>query len=527
MENLVFEIGFSIRLLNRSLALLNNKLTRGIQLRLYAKKTRIKITKTSTNNKNNYIDECTVINRQLMDQIKQLEVALVKSNSIITNLKQQRDRMKTKTRMLKVKLEKCANWSIKQSTEPTKMETIPADRRRLELPKMAMLKKLKTCKNEILSLGDVSLLGIRSRTVAEHLTEEVRNAADFFQNDTKPSEREISLQQKLEKMEIIYQQLNNKVDYLETVGNRIRKTSDNLWSTCQQLWCNQEILMKALSLDDEALELAGMIWPALPEHLSVMQVAESFHKLNTNSKNENFNSSKFSNMDILSIKQRVSDLLKQREKIVSALVATDYIEEPLNDATSTVGCMSTIEEQLTLENIVLTEELFNYKEEILKLKQRVNHLDSTVLTLRQGVQSSDKELKIYRDLCYQLENEIALFKSQNPYCAQTEQDMFNLILQINQALSECKNITCQLGNERSELLKQNLDLIDQLSQAKMSIISSRQRAIKKHKKHLAIFQNIIKKLTEKFEIQITEIPLNGNEYNNNDEDDSNTYVSLE
>ncbi|XP_003370276.1 hypothetical protein Tsp_10885 [Trichinella spiralis] len=486
--------------------------------------------------KNNPIDECTVINGQLMDQIKQLEVALVKSNATIANLKQQRDRMKAKTRMLKVKLEKYANWSIKQSTESAEIQTIPADRCRIELPKMAVLKKLKTCKSGILSLGDVSLLGVRSRTVAEHLTEELRNAADFIhRNQTTPSEREISLQQKLEKMEVIYQQLNNKVDYLETVGNRIRKTSDNLWSTCQQLWCNQEILMKALSLDDEALELAGSIWPALPENLSIMQVAENFRKLNTtNSHNdEKFNSSTFAEVDILSIKQRVSDLLKQREKIVSCLVAMDYIEEPLNSAISTEGCISIIEEQLALENIVLTEELFNYKvlrilivhEEILKLKQKVNHLDSTILTLRRGVESSDKELKIYRDLCYQLENEMALFQ-QNPHCVPTEQDLFNLILQINQALSECKNITCQLGNERSELLKQNLDLIDQLSQAKMTIISSRQRAIKKHKKHLAIFQNIIKKLTEKFQIQINEIPLNGNECNNSD-DDSNTYASLE
>ncbi|KRY51084.1 hypothetical protein T03_4861 [Trichinella britovi] len=477
--------------------------------------------------KNNPIDECTVINGQLMDQIKQLEVALVKSNVTIANLKQQRDRMKAKTRMLKVKLEKYANWSIKQSTEPAEIQTIPTDRCRIELPKMAVLKKLKTCKSGILSLGDVSLLGVRSRTVAEHLTEELRNAADFIHRT--PSEREISLQQKLEKMEVIYQQLNNKVDYLETVGNRIRKTSDNLWSTCQQLSCNQEILMKALSLDDEALELAGLIWPALPENLSIMQVAENFHKLNTtNSYNdEKFNSSTFAEVDILSIKQRVSDLLKQREKIVSCLVAMDYIEEPsLNSAISNEGCISIIEEQLALENIVLTEELFNYKEEILKLKQRVNHLDSTILTLRRGVESSDKELKIYRDLCYQLENEMALFQ-QNPHCVPTEQDLFNLILQINQALSECKNITCQLGNERSELLKQNLDLIDQLSQAKMTIISSRQRAIKKHKKHLAIFQNIIKKLTEKFQIQINEIPLNGNECNNNSDDDSNTYVSLE
>ncbi|KRY19403.1 hypothetical protein T12_16941 [Trichinella patagoniensis] len=479
--------------------------------------------------KNNPIDECTVINGQLMDQIKQLEVALVKSNVTIANLKQQRDRMKAKTRMLKVKLEKYANWSIKQSTEPAEIQTIPTDRCRIELPKMAVLKKLKTCKSGILSLGDVSLLGVRSRTVAEHLTEELRNAADFIHRT--PSEREISLQQKLEKMEIIYQQLNNKVDYLETVGNRIRKTSDNLWSTCQQLSCNQEILMKALSLDDEALELAGLIWPALPENLSIMQVAENFHKLNTtNSYNdEKFNSSTFAEVDILSIKQRVSDLLKQREKIVSCLVAMDYIEEPsLNSTIPTEGCISIIEEQLALENIVLTEELFNYKEEILKLKQRVNHLDSTILTLRRGVESSDKELKIYRDLCYQLENEMALFQ-QNPHCVPTEQDLFNLILQINQALSECKNITCQLGNERSELLKQNLDLIDQLSQAKMTIISSRQRAIKKHKKHLAIFQNIIKKLTEKFQIQINEIPLNGNECNNNNnsDDDSNTYASLE
>ncbi|KRZ91438.1 hypothetical protein T08_4777 [Trichinella sp. T8] len=477
--------------------------------------------------KNNPIDECTVINGQLMDQIKQLEVALVKSNVTIANLKQQRDRMKAKTRMLKVKLEKYANWSIKQSTEPAEIQTIPTDRCRIELPKMAVLKKLKTCKSGILSLGDVSLLGVRSRTVAEHLTEELRNAADFIHRT--PSEREISLQQKLEKMEVIYQQLNNKVDYLETVGNRIRKTSDNLWSTCQQLSCNQEILMKALSLDDEALELAGLIWPALPENLSIMQVAENFHKLNTtNSYNdEKFNSSTFAEVDILSIKQRVSDLLKQREKIVSCLVAMDYIEEPsLNSAISNEGCISIIEEQLALENIVLTEELFNYKEEILKLKQRVNHLDSTILTLRRGVESSDKELKIYRDLCYQLENEMALFQ-QNPHCVPTEQDLFNLILQINQALSECKNITCQLGNERSELLKQNLDLIDQLSQAKMTIISSRQRAIKKHKKHLAIFQNIIKKLTEKFQIQINEIPLNGNECNNNSDDDSNTYASLE
>ncbi|KAL1228605.1 Laminin subunit [Trichinella spiralis] len=443
--------------------------------------------------KNNPIDECTVINGQLMDQIKQLEVALVKSNATIANLKQQRDRMKAKTRMLKVKLEKYANWSIKQSTESAEIQTIPADRCRIELPKMAVLKKLKTCKSGILSLGDVSLLGVRSRTVAEHLTEELRNAADFIhRNQTTPSEREISLQQKLEKMEVIYQQLNNKVDYLETVGNRIRKTSDNLWSTCQQLWC--------------------WIWPALPENLSIMQVAENFRKLNTtNSHNdEKFNSSTFAEVDILSIKQRVSDLLKQREKIVSCLVAMDYIEEPLNSAISTEGCISIIEEQLALENIVLTEELFNYKEEILKLKQKVNHLDSTILTLRRGVESSDKELKIYRDLCYQLENEMALFQ-QNPHCVPTEQDLFNLILQINQALSECKNITCQLGNERSELLKQNLDLIDQLSQAKMTIISSRQRAIKKHKKHLAIFQNIIKKLTEKFQIQINEIPLNGNE----------------
>ncbi|KRX46303.1 hypothetical protein T05_6680, partial [Trichinella murrelli] len=477
--------------------------------------------------KNNPIDECTVINGQLMDQIKQLEVALVKSNVTIANLKQQRDRMKAKTRMLKVKLEKYANWSIKQSTEPAEIQTIPTDRCRIELPKMAVLKKLKTCKSGILSLGDVSLLGVRSRTVAEHLTEELRNAADFIHRT--PSEREISLQQKLEKMEVIYQQLNNKVDYLETVGNRIRKTSDNLWSTCQQLSCNQAILMKALSLDDEALELAGLIWPALPENLSIMQVAENFHKLNTtNSYNdEKFNSSTFAEVDILSIKQRVSDLLKQREKIVSRLVAMDYIEEPsLNSAISNEGCISIIEEQLALENIVLTEELFNYKEEILKLKQRVNHLDSTILTLRRGVESSDKELKIYRDLCYQLENEMALFQ-QNPHCVPTEQDLFNLILQINQALSECKNITCQLGNERSELLKQNLDLIDQLSQAKMTIISSRQRAIKKHKKHLAIFQNIIKKLTEKFQIQINEIPLNGNECNNNSDDDSNTYASLE
>ncbi|KRX81534.1 hypothetical protein T06_2190 [Trichinella sp. T6] len=477
--------------------------------------------------KNNPIDECTVINGQLMDQIKQLEVALVKSNVTIANLKQQRDRMKAKTRMLKVKLEKYANWSIKQSTEPAEIQTIPTDRCRIELPKMAVLKKLKTCKSGILSLGDVSLLGVRSRTVAEHLTEELRNAADFIHRT--PSEREISLQQKLEKMEVIYQQLNNKVDYLETVGNRIRKTSDNLWSTCQQLSCNQEILMKALSLDDEALELTGLIWPALPENLSIMQVAENFHKLNTTDSynDEKFNSSTFAEVDILSIKQRVSDLLKQREKIVSCLVAMDYIEEPsLNSAISNEGCISIIEEQLALENIVLTEELFNYKEEILKLKQRVNHLDSTILTLRRGVESSDKELKIYRDLCYQLENEMALFQ-QNPHCVPNEQDLFNLILQINQALSECKNITCQLGNERSELLKQNLDLIDQLSQAKMTIISSRQRAIKKHKKHLAIFQNIIKKLTEKFQIQINEIPLNGNECNNNSDDDSNTYTSLE
>ncbi|OUC46927.1 hypothetical protein D917_07325, partial [Trichinella nativa] len=496
--------------------------------------------------KNNPIDECTVINGQLMDQIKQLEVALVKSNVTIANLKQQRDRMKAKTRMLKVKLEKYANWSIKQSTEPAEIQTIPTDRCRIELPKMAVLKKLKTCKSGILSLGDVSLLGVRSRTVAEHLTEELRNAADFIHRTSNNTIRKgnfftSQLQffkqfyfsnayqraQKLEKMEVIYQQLNNKVDYLETVGNRIRKTSDNLWSTCQQLSCNQEILMKALSLDDEALELTGLIWPALPENLSIMQVAENFHKLNTtNSYNdEKFNSSTFAEVDILSIKQRVSDLLKQREKIVSCLVAMDYIEEPLNSAISNEGCISIIEEQLALENIVLTEELFNYKEEILKLKQRVNHLDSTILTLRRGVESSDKELKIYRDLCYQLENEMALFQ-QNPHCVPTEQDLFNLILQINQALSECKNITCQLGNERSELLKQNLDLIDQLSQAKMTIISSRQRAIKKHKKHLAIFQNIIKKLTEKFQIQINEIPLNGNECNNSD-DDSNTYTSLE
>ncbi|CDW52074.1 Colorectal mutant cancer protein [Trichuris trichiura] len=336
-----------------------------------------------------------------------------------------------------------------------------------EEPKFAVRRRLTVQAGDSARGLDISLLGVTSQLLAEYLTEDFHSAAANLDNQSTKDE--------FSKLLAKYQRCQAKVDFLEQVGYKLKDSNEQLWCLCKQLESNQTLLLAALSIDDEALEVANLY----------RNDGETI--LNRKVEKEEEERAK---------KKRFKDLVDKRNSIRSSLTIVQCNEQLFGGShfQQWSACTSVSEEQLRLENAILLEELYAMKENAIELKNEINYLKDIEAALRLSMQCQEEEIKSLRLLCSQLHDQA--HKKTN---ATVEE---NFVTGSEHTLPSWKELSLLLNLKRNGLLEQNLLLIEQVKKLRNEKATARQHAKAKYRRRLFKLQEAIANLSRQFEDQL-------------------------
>ncbi|KFD70028.1 hypothetical protein M514_08987 [Trichuris suis] len=335
-----------------------------------------------------------------------------------------------------------------------------------EEPKLAVRRRL-TIQNGDSARGlDISLLGVTNQLLAEYLTEDLHNAAANLDNQSSKDE--------FAKLLTKYQRCKAKVDFLEQVGYKLKDSNEQLWCLCKQLESNQTLLLAALSIDDEAFEVAN--------------ACQNDGETTSNKKSEK--------EEEREKKTRFKELVDKRNSIRNSLTIVQCNEQLFGGShfQQWSQCSSVLEEQLRLENAILLEELYAMKENSLELKNEINYLKDIETTLHLSMQCQEEEIKSLRLICSQLHDQH--HKKTN---ATAEE---NFVSDNEHSSPSWKELSFLLNLKRNGLLEQNLRLIEQAKKLRNEKATARQHAKAKYRRRLFKLQEAIANLSRQFEDQL-------------------------